>query len=328
MNERRHKSHRPPRLERGLALITAMLVVAIVATIAAYLSLGQEIWIRQTQNLADRSQADKVADGALVLALQVLNAAAKDNKPTDDLTQNWARTLPPMPVENGTVTVVINDAQALFNLNSVCLNGVPSQPYIGVFQRLLQSLGLDPTLTDALIDWIDPDSQPRPNGAEDLYYLTLKPPYRTANQPLQSVDELRLVRGFDSKTVEKLAPYVAALPVQTPVNINTTNAVVLSALFNNLSLQAAQGLVDQRDKNNQPFAGKSDLQTRAGQAPVDDSTYDVKTSYFLVDVQTNFGRLFRETQTLISRPPGGQPSVILWQSGVLAAHLAQNQDDQ
>ncbi len=328
MSERCHELHRPPRHQRGLALITAMLVVAIVATIAAYLSLGQEVWIRQTQNLADRSRADKVADGALVLALQVLNAAAKDNKPTDDLTQNWAQTLPPMPVENGTVTVKINDAQALFNLNSVCLNGVPSQPYIGVFERLLQSLGLNPALTDALIDWIDPDSQPRPNGAEDLYYLTLKPPYRAANQPLQSVDELRLVRGFDSKTVEKLSPFVIALPLQTPVNINTTNAAVLSALFNNLSLQAAQGLIDQRDKNREPFSGKSDLQARAGQTPASDSIYDVKTSYFLVDVQTNFGRLFRETQTLISRPPGGQPSGIMWQPRVLAAHLAQNQEDQ
>lgn len=328
MNRRPPVSARMLPHQGGLALVTAMLVVAIVAAIAAYLSLGQEVWIRQTQNLVDRSQANKVADGALDLVLRVLDEDAKKNNPTDDLTQDWAQTLPPLPVENGSVAIKIDDAQAGFNLNSLWRNGAPSQPDIGVFQRLLESLGLDPGLIDALIDWIDPDSQPRPNGAEDLYYLTLKPPYRAANQPLQSVDELRLVRGFDAKTVEKLRPYVVALPMPTPVNINTTNAVVLSALFNSLPLQTAQGLIDQRDKNNQPFKDKSQLQARAGQAPASDLIYDVKTSYFVADIQTNFGRLYRETQALISRPGGGQPSAILWQSGVLRVELPKTGEDQ
>ncbi len=314
--------------QSGLALITAMLVVAIVAAIAAYLSLGQEVWIRQTQNLADRSEANKVADGALYLVLRVLDDDAKKNNPTDDLTQDWAQTIPPLPVENGSVLIKIDDAQAKFNLNSVWRNGAPSQPDIGVLQRLLESLGLDPGLTDALLDWIDPDSQPRPNGAEDLYYLTLKPPYRAANQPLQSVDELRLIRGFDAKTVDKLSPYVVALPQPTSVNINTTNAMVLSALFTALPLQTAQGLIDQRDKNKQPFMSKSDLQARAGQAPASDQIYDIKTSYFIADIQTSFGRLYRETQALISRPGGGQPSSILWQSAVLRANLPQTGEPQ
>jgi len=330
MSNWRRRSGQPPRPQRGLALITAMLVVAIVATIAAYLSLGQEVWIRQTQNLADRSQADKVADGALLMVLQVLDNDAKKNNPTDDLTQDWAGTLPPMPVANGIVVVKIYDAQARFNLNNLWQNGAPSPQDIGVFQRLLQSLGLDPGLTDALIEWIDPRGQTRPNGAGDPYYLMLTPPYRAAHQPLQSVDELRLVRGFTAKTVEKLQPYVVALPMPTPININTTtSAVVLSALFNALSLQAAQGLIDQRDKDQNPFANKSELQARAGQAPVSDQTYDVKTSYFIADVQTSFGRLSRESRALISRPSGGQPpATIIWQSGVLAAQLPQNQGDQ
>lgn len=318
------RKDRDPFGQRGLALITALLVVAIVAAIAAYLSLNQEVWIRQVQNLADRSQADKVRDGALELALKVLDENTKQNNPTDDLTQVWARTLPPMPVANGTVAVRIYDAQARFNLNNLLQSGVPSQPDIAVFRNLLQYLDIDPAIIDALLDWIGPPGQARPDGAEDAYYLALTPPYRDANQPLQSVEELRLVRGFDAKSVEKMRPYVVALPVPTPININTTSAVVLSALFNALPLQTAQNLINQRDKGPDPFTDTSQLQARAGQAPAGGQTLNVKTSYFIVDIQTTFGRIYQDSRTLVYCPGGGQPATVLWQSGVLTANLPES----
>ena len=310
-----------PRGQSGVALITALLVVAIVAAIAAYLSLNQEVWIRQVENLADRSQAEEVRDGALELALKVLDDNAKKNNPTDDLTQEWARTLPPMPVANGTVAVRIFDAQARFNLNSLMRGNVPSQPDIAVFQNLLLSLGINPMITDAVLDWIGPPGQPRPDGAESDYYLTLTPPYRAANQPLQSVEELRLVRGFSAKAVELLRPYVVALPMPTPVNINTAGARVLSALFTAMPLQTARNLVDQRDNTPDPFTSDAQLQARAGQPPENSQTYDVKTSYFIVDIQTSFGRIFNDSRTLVYSPGGGQPVKVLWQSGVLRANL-------
>ncbi len=307
--------------QRGLALITALLVVAIVAAIAAYLSLNQEVWIRQVENLADRAQADKVRDGALQLALKVLEDNAKQNNPTDDLTQQWARTFPPMPVANGSVAVKIYDAQARFNLNNLLRGTTPSQPDIAIFQNLLRSLGINPSVIDALLDWIGPPGPARPDGAESDYYLTLTPPYRDANQPLQSVEELRLIRGFDAKSVELLRPYVVALPVPTAVNINTTSAMVMSALFNSMSLQTAQNLIDQRDKTPDPFTDTSQLQARAGIAPANGQTYDVKTSYFIVDIQTSFGRIYSDSRALVYGGSGSQPVKVLWQSGVLTANL-------
>ncbi len=307
--------------QRGLALITALLVVAIVATIAAYLSLSTEVWIRQVQNLADRSQAEEVRDGALALALKVLDDNAKQNNPTDNLTQEWARALPPMPVANGTVVVRIFDAQSRFNLNNLMSGNVPSQPDIAVFQNLLRALGIDPSIMDALLDWIGPPGPPRPDGAQSDYYLTLTPPYRAANQPLQSVEELRLVRGFNAKIVEALRPYVVALPVSTPVNINTADAMVLSALFTSMSPQTAQTLVAQRDNTPDPFTDPGQLQSRAGQAPQNGQSFDVKTSYYIVDIQTSFGRIYNDSRTLVYSPGGAQSAQVLWQSGVLQANL-------
>ena len=219
-----------PSRQRGLALITAMLVVAIAATAAAYLSLDQQIWLRQAQNISDRAQAEVVRAGAEEWAITILDKDAK-NSSIDDPTENWAKPLPPLPVEGGQIMGRISDAQARFNLNNLVRNNGPSAPDIGTFQHLLQSLALEPNLTDAVIDWIDPDSNPTPNGAEDIDYLQLKIPYRAANQPMQSVDELRLVRGFTPDIVEKLRPWITVLPQPTEINVNTAPKEVLAALF-------------------------------------------------------------------------------------------------
>ena len=89
------------RRQRGLALVTAVLIVAIVATVAASLALGQQIWIRQAQNFTDRAQADKVIDGALQFAMLILEKDLRDHPETDDLGEDWAK--PQVtPVEGGT----------------------------------------------------------------------------------------------------------------------------------------------------------------------------------------------------------------------------------
>ena len=303
------------RRQRGLALVTAVLIVAIVATIATSLALGQQIWIRQAQNFSDRAQADKVMDGALQFAMLILEKDLRDHPETDDLGEDWAKPQMTRPVEGGTATGRISDAQGRFNLNSLLRKGVRSTPDIGVFRRLLQSLMLnDGALTDTLLDWMDADGETAAGGAEDIYYLTLQPPYRTANQRLQSVDELRLVRGFDAATVEALRPYVVALPEETAININTAGPEVLAALFNSLSLSAAKHLVEQRDKS--PFKDKAELERRAGQAPADKVEFDIKSAYFLSRVDTRFGRLQRSRQALISRAAGGKRASIVWQENV------------
>src|SRR5713226_5575197 len=294
--------------QSGLALITAMLVIAIVVTAAAYLSLGQQIWLRQAQNLADMAQADTVARAGFDLAVILLTQDAK-NSATDDLTQTWAQPIPVFPVEGGAVTAAISDAQGRFNLNNLALANPGIHPRI--FRGLLTSLDLNPDLTDALIDWLDSDSNIRANGAEDNEYLALPTPYRAANQPLQSVDELRLVRGFSAEVVQKLRPWVTVLPVATLINVNTAPAPVLSALCGE-SLSVVEQWVVERVKN--PYT--PDRLPPCGQVPA--GAYSVKTEYFEVTVQTQFGRLRRQTQALIYRPANGAPAKVLWHRDLMS----------
>ena len=309
-----------------------MLVVAIAATAAAYLSLDQQIWLRQAQNQSDRTQADAVRQGAEAWAIVILDKNAKDNPGDDDLTENWAKPLPPLPVEGGQVAGQIFDAQAKFNLNNLVRNNAPSPADVGVFRHMLESLSIDPNLTDAVIDWIDADSTTLPYGAEDLDYLQLKVPYRAANQPFTSVDELRLVRGFTPEIVEKLRPYITVLPQPTAINVNTADPQMLAVLFNLQASVMSQilGQADNRTvyKSAQEFTAKIQTLLPAGTGLPDSSTYGVQSSYFEVRIDTQFGRYRRTTVSLINRGAGGGASRVLWHRQVLPglAKTAENPD--
>lgn len=296
--------------QSGLALITAVLVVAIVATTAATLAFGEQIWFRQAQNSANRAQAESLRQGALSYAAILLTRdLALNNNNVDHLGEAWAQPIPPFPVEDGMLAFQVSDAQGLFNLNNLVNNGAASGIDIDVFKRLLQALSLNPDLSYALLDWIDPDSSLSPGGAEDTEYLALPQPYRTANRLLESVDELRLVRGFDAKTVEKLRPYVMVLPGHTMVNVNTAPEPVLTALFATPP-PTLKSLLDNRA--NQPFKDASDFAARIAPAnPPQSGLYGVTTGYFLVTIEIRYGRLQRRTLALIQRT-AGRPAVVIW----------------
>jgi len=107
---------------------------------------------------------------------------------------------------------------------------------------------LNGDLSQAIIDWIDDDNGQAkttiPDGAEDGYYMNLATPYRTANTPLQSVSELRLIKGFeDNKTYEAIAPLVCAFGVPASINVNTAPEEVLNSLADNVD---GAGIIERR----------------------------------------------------------------------------------
>ena len=301
--------------QQGVALITAMLIMAIIATLATSLALGQQVWLRQTQNLADLAQAERVRQGAYEYAAAVLLRDEKNSQTnkSDNLQEAWAQDFPPLPVEGGFVLIKIKDAQARFNLNNLVQQGKRnSNPAdINILRNLLAQKNFSPDLVNRLIDWMDENPILEPGGAEDLEYLNLDPPYRAANQPLRSVDELRLVKDFTADVIRELAELVVVLPDYQPINVNTADAGVLAALLNINESQAKQ-LVQARetapvdDKNNVPKLLPANTQLNA-------NSYDVKSKYFIVTVETRIGRIARKTEALIERSSGSNASAsVLW----------------
>ena len=305
--------------QSGVAVVTALLLVAIIATVATYAGLGEQIWLRQAQNLSERAQAEAVRQGALEWAAIILTLDAQDNS-TDDLTQAWAQMLPPLPAEGGLVTGQIVDAQGRFNLNNLLRDAGVSADDLAVFRRLLQGQELPAELADVLVDWLDSNATTQPNGAEDIDYLTNEPPYRAANQPLQSVDELYRVRGFSNEIINKLRPFVTALPQTTAININTASAELFQAMMETLSLSEAQNLIEQR--KDEPFQAVDDLKKRLpADVPPPKVSYDVRSAYFEVNVATVFGRVQRRSRALLQRPAGTAVR-ILWHQQELVARTS------
>jgi general secretion pathway protein K len=300
---------------RGVALVTAMLIVAIAATIATFVAAGSALWLRQAENLAALSQSEALRRAANDYATLLLARPPAAEGARDDLTPQGLTALGPLPTEGGTVKLAIEDAQGRFNLNNLVRGGAPSAPDIGVFQRLLALHGLAPELAEALVDWLDPDDRSRPNGAEDLYYLSLTPsPYRAANRLLVSVEELRLVRGFDAEAVARLRADVIALPQASAINVNTASAHVLAALVPNLPLSAAAALVEQRRR--QPFSSpEAFLQALPAQAGRPQAAFAVTSRYFLVHFEYERPGWLRRSVALIERHDSNpRRSRLRWQA--------------
>jgi general secretion pathway protein K len=218
------------RNERGVALLVTLLVLVLVVALAHEIF---RIGARAAQTGAygrDSIRCALLAEGGIGAARVALRQDARDNS-YDTLDEIWSRPAPPIDLGDGTAKVSIEDEERKINLNRLVLpNGnAPDEQRLAVFRRLLDTLGVDGAVADSVVDWLDNDDSPRVGGAESAYYLGLPYPYRAKNDLLDTVGELRLVRGVTPEVFEKLRPHVTVLS-SGKVNLNTAPKEVLMSL--------------------------------------------------------------------------------------------------
>jgi len=276
--------------QRGVALVTALLVVSLATVAAVAMATRLHVDVRRTGNLLHGEQAYAYALAAESWAKVILRRDADDSK-VDTLAEDWATALPPIAVEGGFVSGRIEDLQGRFNVNNlVGADGKPSKPDLEYFKRLLGLLEMEPGLATALLDWIDADIDATfPDGAEDDIYLLATPPYRAANRPLVSTSELRLVKGYSAEIIALLEPYITALPAPTALNVNTASPLVLQALHADLGAMGAEQIIEARGADGfealEPFLA---LDALAGlQLDVD---VDIRSDWFSVLTDVRVGR--------------------------------------
>lgn len=216
-----------------------------------------------------------------------------------------------MQVEKGELAGHITDQQGLFNLNNLVNGGQVNRAQLAHFQRLLSLLGLPTALAGALVDWIDADSEPQPQGgAEDETYLALQPPYLAGNRPLTDVAELALVRGFDDGVRARLRPFVTALPRFTAVNANTASPEVLAAVVEGLGLDGARAMVARRERAY--FRGRADFVAQLPPGAVAGGN-DIATSsdFFQASVRVTIGGAQARGVALLAHGnTGGWPAIV------------------
>jgi general secretion pathway protein K len=297
------------RSQRGVAAVTAILIVAVAASAAALMVAQQSAMLDQTMMVASRAQADLYAQAGLDWARGVLAEDARRGA-VDSLDEPWAQPIAALPVERAVVAGAIADEQGKVNLNNLAPDGRRSDPDIRIFRSLLGTLSLPPELADAVLDWIDRDSDlASGSGAEDSYYLALARPYRAANTLMSQVEELYRVRGFDAATVAKVKPYVSALPVRTAVNVNTASDVVIAAVLGITREKAAAIVAERRAA---PFRTREAFVERArkeGVASVGNEV-DVKSAFFSVRVQVAQDDVQLASQALVRRGDNASTAII------------------
>ena len=225
MRRRRHDR------QRGVALITAVLMVALATMLAVDVGFRGFLDQRRSGTLFALDQGYEIALGAEAWAADFLKKDMQDSK-TDHLGETWARPLPPLPIDGGTVEGRLEDMQGRFNLNNLIhTDGTPNPEAVKQLERILAMLEIEPNWATAMADWIDQDTQPGfPDGAEDTVYTGQDPPHLAANMPVTRVSELMVLPGFGAQRFARLKPFVSALPVGTPLNVCTAPGIVLDAL--------------------------------------------------------------------------------------------------
>jgi general secretion pathway protein K len=206
--------------ERGAALLTVLLLVAVIAILAAH-------------------GIDRLAGATKLASKQIVSVSPGRTINVG----GWNGKEQTFPVPGGMVTATLVDGGNCFNINSLVTQQqdvLTARPEgLAQISRLMIMLGIldgdAADIAESIADWIDSDSVAAPRGAEDQYYLQQDKPYRTANALLVDISELRTVKGVTDDIYVRLAPWICALPTTdlSPININTLRpeqAILLAML--------------------------------------------------------------------------------------------------
>ncbi|WP_285373865.1 type II secretion system minor pseudopilin GspK [Pseudomonas sp. lyk4-TYG-107] len=241
--------------QQGMAIISALLIAAVVAVIAAGMLTRQSVSTRALEADQQRVQGRWVLHGGLEISRQLL-WDARQRDPLTRLDQPWAQRLNAQGFEGR-----LEDEQGKFNLRNLVANERVDEAQVQAFQRLCELIGISAGLSQRISQRVI-GSYPyllNPQIAEnttsknafDSGRATSPNVSRKPQNPklpmLRSVDDLRSVEGVNEAVIGKLAPYLTVIPATTWLNGNTATAPVLAAYVPGLSLERAQALINERD---------------------------------------------------------------------------------
>lgn len=244
-----------PKDERGAALLTVLLLVAVMAVIAATALDRLTLATRIAGSAATVDQGRAYTFAAEEIALRRVADLVGRDPAKLTLAGNWLGREFTLPLPGGNARARLADANNCFNLNSLVAEAAPGRlsqrsGAMAQFGELMTLLGIDPgvakSIAGATADWIDSDSNDGPLGAEDGVYRSTPGAYLAANRKMADVSELRAVRGVTPKIYAQLKPWVCVLPVADPVRLNVNTLAPEQAPLIAMLLPGEMTLADAR----------------------------------------------------------------------------------
>ncbi|MDR2837719.1 MAG: type II secretion system minor pseudopilin GspK [Azonexus sp.] len=298
---------RLPGRQRGVAVVTALLLTTLAVTIVASLFWQQQVEVRSIENQRLQLQTQWILRGALDWTRIILGEDGRISAAVDHLGEPWAVPLAEIRLDayvdnpraadaaaDARLSGQISDAEGRYNLANLAPNGKVDADEVAVFARLLTYRRQNPALAlaTARLMAAAPESVGQTVG-------------------IACVDDLLAVPGFTPQILAALRDVVIVLPTVTPINANTATAEVLAARIETLSLDDARALVMRRQRV--WFRNIGDLKTALDGRDLGQSEKKlaVNSSYFLVSGQVRLDRASRMIEALIERTEATNPHV-LW----------------
>ena len=310
--------------ERGTALISALLTVALMSALAVELVDATRFSLARSTNIAERDQAFWHARGAREFAEQRLSASVSGPdaimRPSDPWVALGAQRF---EIEGGALVGRVSDGNNCFNINTLVPDASAAEDdpsaltaaesrrsFTALMDALAIPSGVSAGLRAQIIDWIDADARPELGGAEDGDYARFSPPYRAANQRFTELEELLALPVTTPALFATLQPWLCVRPeaVRQPVNVNTLRLdqapLLVAALQGGLTLADAETVLFRRPAN-----GYEDAQElwsdplMARLAETDGSTalreaLTLRSRWFEIDVEVRLGAARFSLETL------------------------------
>lgn len=282
--------------QRGMAIISALLIAAVVAVIAGGMLTRQTVFTRSLEAEQLRVQGQWLLQGGLERSRQLLWAARQKDVLTR-LDQPWVR------IQSGVFEGRIDDEQGKFNLRNLVNREQLDAEQLHSFERLCRTLGVDPAVSRRISQRVIASYAQK--GLPAKYPM------------LRSLDDLSGLEGLTPEVLQRLQAYISVLPGNTWVNGNTASAEVLSAVVPQLSLSQAHGLVAERD-NGHWFINRGDFVNRLHlpQVAVDSVQVGITSEWFRLQGQARRERRRVTIDALLHRPEDREPKVIWSRVGV------------
>lgn len=338
--------------QSGVALIAALLLMTSIVFILGNIFYRHQINVAQSTLSIHQDQAYLLALSAESWARQLLEEDLADSS-ADHFGELWAQAIPAMPVDGGMVNGCISDLQGRFNLNNFrvsyktpeALNSELSgdeSSYAKVWNSLLLyfEIPIFPGRVEAIVDWLDDDSSKiGPEGAEEEDYAGQIPPQMIADSVMVEPSELASVVGYEIFEVQRLMPWITALPVAastpssveetTRINVNTASEELLLALSGDLDSQFRDAVLA-----NRPF---DDLQVFYNSLAYDfslpvadiqrrwpDTLIGVSSNFFQLYIEVMLGEARIEVKSIIMRSSNADSVIISRELTTVPASVDKN----
>ncbi len=234
------------RPEEGMVLVVVLFYVLIMAAAVVVLQRRTVLDSQIVKHRDQAREAEAMARGGLRIAetliLEDMRSRLLSPRPST-LHDDWSRVAAAPLIDDGPrhLVVQVEDLGGRFPLNAIVSARPDDEGWLAwrdFFAAVIDEMPgrpeeklYDPELlVETLVDWVDPDDLDADGGAESRTYQRRDPPVEPPNRPLLSLDELRLIEGFDGRLVEALRPYVSIFPLDAEwrLNLNTAPPWVLT----------------------------------------------------------------------------------------------------